>query len=790
LHHINNFHYSNDINNNDDANKNNNNNQPNVAVVNLSDYNLTETQINLLSKGLNFCPTPSAVDLSTARQDLDKFHRSLRLFCHFSKQNAPLDQSSNSTATNHTIPIAPTDLETDKFTRTFRKKSTWTPMGPIPLESIITLNEIHLSNLEIESTQKDNLTPKERLALTELLKLSNVVIKPADKGSAVVLMNKSDYVSEAEKQLSDTKFYIQQDTDLTTYHMTEVKKVITDMFRFKYIDEKCKEYLSDFLVKTARFYMLPKIHKNILPPPGRPIISANNCPTEKISQYVDFFLNPLVPKTRSYVKDTTDFVSKIFTLDQVPQNTILVTLDVSSLYTNIPNNEGIRASVKALIESRSAQSVPPTPYLVQLLKMVLTMNNFDFNGKHYLQVCGTAMGTRLAPSYANLCMADFEEKFVYTHHPKPFWWKRYIDDIFMLWTEGEDELSIFLDYLNQCHETIKFTKHVSKTQVNFLDTWVKITEDHKIITDLYEKPTDSHNYLHFDSCHPRHTKTSLPYSQFLRIKRICTHDHDFISHSTAIFQHFLRRGYPPDILSQSLEEVSKLDRSQLLQPKLPPIATENDQPFFAITTFHPQGNLVQQVISSSWDLLSRSCATRPIHDNRVIFGYRRNKNLRDLLVKSSLPEEQEASIPLARTTNQCSNKKCRYCPKINTSGSITSSTTNLKFHTMENVTCKSHNLIYCITCKNCKKQYVGQTKRRLQERFQNHFYNVSKGIEQIGRHFNSLNHNGIEDIEIHILSFIKQPSNSPTATIARNKVEMAWIYRLNTVAPLGLNILD
>ena len=73
--------------------------------------------------------------------------------------------------------------------------------------------------------------------------------------------------------------------------------------------------------------------------------------------------------------------------------------------------------------------------------MVLTFNNFEFNNNQYLQVGGTAMGTRLAPSYANIFMADFETKNVYTYTPQPLWWKRYIDDIFVLWTHGEDELN-------------------------------------------------------------------------------------------------------------------------------------------------------------------------------------------------------------------------------------------------------------------------------------------------------------------------------------------------------------
>jgi len=241
-------------------------------------------------------------------------------------------------------------------------------------------------------------------------------------------------------------------------------------------------------------------------------------------------------------------------------------------------------------------------------------------------------------------------------------------------------------------------------------------------------------------------------------------------------------------LDQALHKVEKIDRNLLLKPKTKD--TIEEKPFYSITTYNPWGNIVKDTIKASWSLLSRSASTRPLCDKKIIFGYRRNKNLRDLLVTSKLSNPTTPHLPYSVNSNKCTYSKCRYCPKLDISGTIHSTTRDTNFHTMTNVTCKSNNLIYCITCKICKKQYVGQTKRTLMERFQNHFYNVKKGIHQIGRHFTSINHNGIEDIQIHILSFIRQNSESTTSIPARNKVEMAWIYRLNTVAPLALNILD
>ena len=108
-------------------------------------------------------------------------------------------------------------------------------------------------------------------------------------------------------------------------------------------DKTCHAYLTQTPIRTAQFYMLPKIHKDKINPPGRPIVSGNGCPTERISEFVDFFLQPGVKGIRSYIKDTTHFLGELSSLNLLEGGTIQATLDVSSLYTNIPNVEGIEA---------------------------------------------------------------------------------------------------------------------------------------------------------------------------------------------------------------------------------------------------------------------------------------------------------------------------------------------------------------------------------------------------------------------------------------------------------------
>ena len=123
--------------------------------------------------------------------------------------------------------------------------------------------------------------------------------------------------------------------------------------------------------------MFPKIHKP--ENPGRPVISSVNCHTNSISQYVDHHPQTHNKELKSYVKDSTDFIKKIDNLGKILENSILVTMNVLSLYTNIPHKEGIKA-VKTTLKRKTK----PTRVIITFSKLILTLNNFIFNCKNYL----------------------------------------------------------------------------------------------------------------------------------------------------------------------------------------------------------------------------------------------------------------------------------------------------------------------------------------------------------------------------------------------------------------------
>ncbi len=240
----------------------------------------------------------------------------------------------------------------------FKKRSSWVPAPNSLVASLTLCNQRDLDDFSpSKKITRDNLSQTERLAMGSLTLNTNIVIKPADKGSATVILNKLDYIQEGLRQLTDSNFYTHLDSNPTDSNLAIISTFLDTLVTKKEISPQTRDFLLDYKARTPEFYMLPKIHKNKNPPPGRPIISGNNSPTERISQLVDHFLQPLVPKLASFVKDSSDFLNIISHIeDNLPNNALLCTLDVSSLYTNIPHFEGMRACAESLQNNNHPKS--------------------------------------------------------------------------------------------------------------------------------------------------------------------------------------------------------------------------------------------------------------------------------------------------------------------------------------------------------------------------------------------------------------------------------------------------
>ena len=721
-------------------------------------------------------PTPDKVDLGEIHNDVFSFCRRLHLKLHFYQEDSSIDTSQTQ--------------KLPKALYKFKPKNSWVPNTGDPVLRAFCFNvKKDLQELNPKQPDRFNLGKKGIRAISDLKKNPNIVIKKADKGSSVVVMNKSDYIREAERQLSDRNYYIPTEKDLTSEYHDYIQKLLFTYKQSEKVSSEIYKCLESKTVRTASLYLLPKIHKVKKAgefPLGRPIISANGCPTEKISAFVDENIKEAVPHIKSYIKDTTDFIHKVEGL-VTSSNTLLVTFDVTSLYTNIPNGDGIRATAKSL------QKHPPTyaePHIVvNLLKIVLEKNTFCFNGKNYLQIGGTAMGTKLAPSYANIFMGDLEEKLLDSYNLKPTIWYRFIDDIFCIWSHGRDELESFHKHLNSFHQTIKFTMECSQKEIIFLDTLVKNSEiDSKLSVELYRKPTDTHNYLHFSSYHPGHTKRGGPFGQFLRVRRNCTKLNDYDTHSQIMQKHYVERGYPKEHVQLARKNARHCDRGKLINPNRQP---KNDQSNIVplVLTHHPSNKQVHDIIMKHWGLLRYSERCREALPQKPLFTTRRGRNLKDILIHSRLDDNTNPSLTQKNPKSKCKKQDCEIC-KLVKSESATSSTTKIVHRVTKKCNCVTQNVIYLLTCSVCSKQYVGETKRAFLVRFKEHSKDIEyKRDKPLANHLSSHNAVGAKIIPNILEVVYKDPSLDSTTSYRRQR-EAHWIYAMRSLMPDGINTLS
>ena len=320
----------------------------------------------------------------------------------------------------------------------FRPKFTFNPKNKdVITETYLSSLEEKLLDIDIPKDKFNNLSKEERDILYSLKNDNTIVIKDADKSSAVVVWDREDYLKEAHKQLSDEEVYEEVTNDPSTLEST----IFTALNKIRARGDLCADNLEYFFNKDpkfARFYLLPKIHKRLHNVPGRLVISNCGYYTENISSFLEYHLKPLARKVESYIKDTNHFLKKLKELGSLPKNAILCTIDAVGLYPNIPHKEGL-ASIRKHFDNRENKEVT-IDTLVALADIVLKNNYFQFLDKTFKQKRGTAIGTKFAPPYSILFMADLEKRLLSDIDLKRYILWRYIDVIFLIWEHGEKSL--------------------------------------------------------------------------------------------------------------------------------------------------------------------------------------------------------------------------------------------------------------------------------------------------------------------------------------------------------------
>ena len=263
------------------------------GVVNLSNHKCTFLELSVLGKGLKFCLTPPKYCHGKLKESIDKFFQLASLKAFF-KPSCPEDPKSILESSF----LSENDAEPEIFEyKDLKLPSTFNPQMPSNLEYIYNILIDRIISDCPELSRRRNLTIKQFTALTNLRENKSIVIKKADKALNVIIQNVDDYIQKGLKQLGDEKFYKKLDHDQTEEFRNKIHKELERMFADKEILEKTFLFLIKGGKRRSVFYMLPKIHKNKIPAPGRPIVSSVNSPTEKISMLQDIILQPFVVKT-------------------------------------------------------------------------------------------------------------------------------------------------------------------------------------------------------------------------------------------------------------------------------------------------------------------------------------------------------------------------------------------------------------------------------------------------------------------------------------------------------------
>lgn len=715
------------------------------VIVLAKNFSLSKPQWDLLNRGLTFIPT---IDLHKDQKgqlqlDIQNYHRKIKLATYFRnsvKQGAP------------------------PFTAT----SIWAPPQeklPPEVNLLIEKDMVMFKKYFKSNKERFNLSQDEVKALRELVHNKHIVIKPADKGSAVVILSRDQYITEVNRQLSNTTYYKKLSEPIYLQTIPTVHKIIDGLKEKKYINAKQKQYLKgDIQSRERRFYILPKIHKDpekwTVPfqiPPGRPIVSDCSSETYRTAEYIDYYLNPLSVKHPAYVKDTYHFIDMIKHL-RIPSNSLFFTMDVDSLYTNIDTQAGL-LSVRKLFQ-KYPDSKRPDEELLQLLEINLTKNDFLFNGEYYLQIKGTAMGKKFAPAYANIFMANWEEEALAKWAKKPLHYLRYLDDIWGIWTDSRKEFEKFVNVLNSHDPSIKLKHEIDQQSIHFLDTTLykgpAFNHNQKLEIKVYFKETDTHALLFKTSFHPKHTFKGLLKSQLIRFNRICTKETDFREAVKILFGALRERGYSRSFLRRCLKSFHI--QKQVDQKEVIPL----------ITSFSSISKMINGKIKTNYQTIIGDQDILP--NCKVISAYRRNKNLKDFLVKAKLKPLQEVKT----------HSLADYFFRLKY---IRNKVNKTIFKISQNFGPRTSNCIYAIFCSKCGKQYIGETKNSISTRMIQHRYNMRNKKEI---HTPLIKHFMLHGLQAVRVAGIQ--SNSTWTDTERKKIERKWIYLLNTKEPFGLNI--
>ena len=530
----------------------------NLDIFNLSLPSFTPTALEstVLGLGPKFLPQSvrsHSTIISNLNSDINRLHRSISLALYFSVTPVP----DTTTPLSEFIPP---------------RTSTWSPPPSIPVDNYIS----QLKDRVLHSVQSKKYYNSDARIIHQTTKSlrnnPNIVIKPADKNLGLCILSRDHYLSLCNQHLHNTNVY--QLIPTLQYNSNQIyaklRKILTNHNLLKITSTDYSTSLSNSLLqhqhdsklRISPFYVLPKVHKiSSGPLTGRPIISAPGSITYYTSKFLANLLQPVVNKISHICYSSRQVVNSIESKKiAVFNDDWILTADVSSLYPSIPIQLGIKYVMQTLREFN---------YLLQyhsliedLLTFILNNNYCTFNNNIYLQVNGTAMGTPVAPPYANLFLYQHEKRMLLDF--KIYF--RYIDDIWAVATKIGTAWQ-FVQTFNTPIESLQLGDYaISKSGV-FLDLDTSIS-DNNIVYKLYQKPSNKYSYILFLSNHKRHIFTNFILQELKRYTLYCSYTADSAHFINLFHQRLIKRGYDSETFNSALSKLP--DRAILLDNLMHP----------------------------------------------------------------------------------------------------------------------------------------------------------------------------------------------------------------------------
>ena len=376
--------------------------------------------------------------------------------------------------------------------------------------------------------------------LDKFLTDNNLIVKNADKNMGLTIMPRDWYNCEVLKHLEDINFYEKVPVIYYVGIWQELRNIVCNRYDSPFYNLEFKEY------NVPKFYIIPKLHKK--PVKTRPIVPNYNWVTTQVSIYLHKRLWKYVQDCKWIVENSLEVVKE---LDELvfTRPPLIYSIDVESMYTNIDIQEGVN-KMRVLLAQKGVPR-ESNASLNKLLNWVLTNNYFEYNGQLYKQVKGTAMGSNVAPAFANLFLMFYEEKMFKVIN-KPLLYKRYLDDILIL-VYSESEFFTMFEYMQKMSPSLKFTYVRGEKSINFLDLNIhidKLRQSQGLLAySLFQKPESKHLYLHPDSELKDSIKFGWITGENIRLLRNNSSKRDFNNSMREFILELKNTGYTNEIIN-------------------------------------------------------------------------------------------------------------------------------------------------------------------------------------------------------------------------------------------------